>query len=79
MTDWMIASTEDKSCRYRYARADMAIKAGNDVYMPGRKTDVQNILTALQGTNPDTRISREEAEFCAYHVVYNAWKLLGKR
>lgn len=79
MTDWMIASTEDKSCRYRYARADMAIKAGNDVYMPGCKTDVQNILTALQGTNPDTRISREEAEFCAYHVVYNAWKLLGKR
>lgn len=77
MTDWMIASTADKSCRHRYARAAMAIQAGNDLYMPGSKQDVQDILTALQGTNPDIRISREEAEFCGYHVVYNVKKLLG--
>ena len=79
MTDWMIASTEDKSCRHRYARAAMAIKAGNDLYMPGSKEDVEDILTALQGTNPDIGIDRNEAEFCGYHVVYNAWRLLGKR
>ena len=76
MTDWMIASTEDKSCRHRYARAAMAVKAGNDLYMPGSKQDMEDILTALQGTNPDVRISREEAEFCGYHVVYNVKKLL---
>ena len=79
MTDWMIASTEDKSCRYRYARAAMAVKAGNDLYMPGSRQDMEDILTALQGTNPDVRISREEAEFCGYHVVYNAKKLLGQK
>ena len=49
------------------------------MYMPGSRQDMEDILTALQGTNPDVRISREEAEFCGYHVVYNAKKLLGQK
>ncbi len=78
MTDWVISMMSNKDSVYRMAKAAPTIKAGNDVFMPGSSSDYKNVLTALQGKNPEFSLTREEVEFCAARVVETAWALAGK-
>lgn len=76
MSDWVIAQLEDKSLKHRAEKAAPAVKAGNDIFMPGSKADYQEVLSALKGKNPDCRLGREEAEEAAGRVVDTAWGLI---
>lgn len=75
VTDWIIANMRDKACLHRHTLAAPAIKAGNDVFMPGGTADYKHILTALKGKNPDFTLTRAEVEFCAAHLVELVQKL----
>ena len=69
VTDWVVGALNDKTCKHRPTLAAPAIKAGNDLVMPGSATDYKSVLSALKGKNKDFTLSREEAEFCAVHLV----------
>lgn len=69
MTDWIITAMQDKGSTHRITHAAPAIQAGNDLFMPGSSANYKDVLTALNGTNPNYRLTREEVEFCAAHLV----------
>lgn len=78
MSDWVVGGMNGKDGKYRVANAAEAVKGGNDAFMPGSSDNYHDVLTALQGKNPDTLLTRAEVEFCAAHVVETAWRLCGK-
>lgn len=49
MTDWVVAGMKQvQHPRYRNALSDCVAAAGGDLFMPGCKGDVKNIMTALK-------------------------------
>ena len=63
MTDWIIRMN-NFGTKHQDARADKAVLAGNDIFMPGRKKDFNNIINALR----DGRLSRKQLEADASRV-----------
>lgn len=74
MTDWVIGAMGFQG-KYRMAKSAPTIAAGNDLFMPGCEEDYNLAMSALRGEHPDFRLTREEAEYCAAHVIDTAWKL----
>ena len=57
------------------AKSAPTIAAGNDLFMPGSEDDYNLAMEALTGENQDFRLTREEAEYCAAHVIDTAWRM----
>lgn len=72
MSDWVVSGVSNKAGAHRTAKAAPSVKAGNDLFMPGSKADYNDVLTALQGQNGETSLTRAELEYCAAHVVQTA-------
>lgn len=77
MTDWVISAMGAKG-KYRMALSAPTIAAGNDAFMPGGSGDYKLALTALKGTDKSFKLTRQEAEYCAAHVIDSAWALKRK-
>lgn len=72
MTDWVVASmTAEKGSIYSIAKASKVVAATGDVFMPGCKGDLDDVLEALK--NGD--ITREELLRGASAIYRNAKKL----
>lgn len=74
MTDWFATQTyvTDQSGRknkYPVAYASGCIKAGNDLCMPGGKTDFEDILNALQEQNHPYHLSIGDIQRCAKRIL----------
>ncbi len=78
MTDWVVSFINSKS-KYRAAKSAPTIAAGNDVFMPGCPGDYKLALTALKGKNPEFTLTREQAEYCAAHLIDIAWRMKGEQ
>ena len=78
MSDWVSGNINKPDDKYPGACASGAIKAGNDIMMPGTPVHHQNLLNALD--NPDTNypITRADLEKCAARMIELAWKLGGQ-
>ena len=62
MTDWTTTNAEGG------ASAAKCVASGNDLTMPGRLSDVREILDALHGTN-DQSLSMDALDACARRVL----------
>ena len=72
MTDWVIAGiTQVKNPKHRNALSDQVAAAGGDLFMPGGKGDLKNIMDALQSGT----LSRRQLEENATRVYRMAKKL----
>lgn len=74
MTDWVIGAMGFQG-KYRMAKSAPTIAAGNDLFMPGCEEDYNLAMAALKGENQDFRLTRDEAEYCAAHVIDTAWRM----
>ena len=74
MTDWVVAGMKQvQHPRHRNALSDRVAAAGGDLFMPGCKGDVKNIMNALEkGT-----LSRKQLKENATRVCRMAKKLTG--
>ena len=70
MTDWII-KMNNFGTKHEVTEADRVISAGNDIFMPGRKKDFNNIIRALK----DGRLSRKQLEADASRVYMMCKKL----
>ncbi len=64
ITDWVLG-IKNLSDKYPITRADRVSAAGGNLFMPGRKTDYQHVLSALK----EGRISRAKLEKSAARVI----------
>ncbi|MBQ1315887.1 MAG: glycoside hydrolase family 3 protein, partial [Lachnospiraceae bacterium] len=72
MTDWVIAGiTQVKNPAHRNALSDQVAAAGGDLFMPGGKGDLKNIMDALESGT----LSRRQLEENATRVYRMAKKL----
>ncbi len=74
MTDWVVSMMGAKG-RYRMAKPAPTLAAGNDLFMPGSGGDYRQALAALKGKDKEFSLTREEAEYCAAHVIDAAWRM----
>ena len=65
MTDWTTTNAGHGSS------AAKCIRAGNDLVMPGRDSDREDILTALHGEG-SFRLNAEQLDSCALRIIYAA-------
>ena len=70
MTDWIIRMS-NYGTKHQEARADKAVLAGNDIFMPGRKKDFDCIIDALK----EGRLSRKQLEEDASRVYMMCKKI----
>ena len=61
MTDWVIAALSMGRHKYKGADAGSVMKAAGNLFMPGSKTDVDNILDALKKGSLTRRQLQENA------------------
>lgn len=74
MTDWVIGAMGFKG-KYRMAKSAPTIAAGNDLFMPGSEDDFRLAMAAMKGASKEFHLTREEAEYCAAHVIDTAWRM----
>ena len=75
MSDWVSGNVTNPNLKYPVAVASGAIKAGNDIMMPGTAIHYQDIMTALN--NPEAKYPLTETEIrrCAARMIDLALKL----
>lgn len=79
MTDWVtqnLAAVEGH--KYPMANAPGAIAAGNDLMMPGSRTDWEDLLKAMHEEVKGYRVGREDLETCAARVIRLVQHCLGR-
>ncbi|MDD6351117.1 MAG: glycoside hydrolase family 3 N-terminal domain-containing protein [Lachnospiraceae bacterium] len=74
MTDWVLSVMTSKRSVHRGALSNEVIKAGGDLFMPGGKSDYENVMKALK----KGQLSRRQMEICATRVVRMVDLLAGK-
>ncbi len=74
MTDWVIGAMGVRG-KYRMAKSAPTIAAGNDLFMPGSEEDYNLAMAALTEESQDFHLTREQAEYCAAHVIDTAWRM----
>lgn len=81
MTDWYATADMMRNPlgKYPAALAAGCVKAGNDLIMPGRKEDFEDIQRALKNENSLYSISRENLMDCAVRVLSMILKLTQKK
>ncbi|OLO70867.1 beta-1,3-N-acetylglucosaminyltransferase [Actinomyces oris] len=88
MTDWVVDGMTRSDMKHPRATAAAAIKAGNELFMPGGETDRQDLLAALDRgsagrgvggrTEPDgggAALTRGDLEKQAARVIRSAWRI----
>ena len=75
MSYWVSGNINKPDDKYPGAVASGAIKAGNDIMMPGTPGHHQNLLDALNNPQAAYPISRNDLEKCAARMIELAWKL----
>ena len=88
MTDWVVDGMTRSDMKHPRATAAAAIKAGNELFMPGGEADWENLLAALErgsaGRGPGGRtapedggvsLTRGELEKQAARVIRAAWRI----
>ena len=75
MSDWVSGNVTNPNLKYPVAVASGAIKAGNDIMMPGTAVHYQDIMAALN--NPEAKYPLAETEIrrCAARMIDLALKL----
>ena len=77
MTDWVIGAMNAKGS-YRMTKSAPTIAAGNDAFMPGSSGDYKLALNALKGKDKEFQLTREDAEYCAAHLIDVVWRMKAK-
>ena len=78
MSDWVIQGVAGGTQhKYPAANAAGAIQAGNDIMMPGGKTDHADLMQALKETHKGYKVTHEDLLCCAKRVVRLALELKG--
>ena len=75
MSDWVSGNINQPDDKYPGAVASGAVKAGNDIMMPGTEGHHKDILNALNNENADYPITRTDLEKCAARMIQIAWRL----
>ena len=75
MSDWVTGNIKKPDDKYPGACASGAIKAGNDIMMPGTPGHHQDLLNALGNPDADYPVIRSDLETCAARMIELAWKL----
>lgn len=65
MTDWVVAFMNSSRSIYRNSLSNEVVKAGGDLFMPGCKSDYENVMNALK----DGSLSRKQIEINATRIV----------
>ena len=63
MTDWGTTAS------YGGSSAAVCMQAGNDLIMPGTKSDLENIRLALEGKG-DIKLPMKEMRKCIAHLIH---------
>lgn len=77
MSDWVSGNFSKPDDKYPGACAAGAIKAGNDIMMPGTELHHQGLLNALENADAEYPITRANLEKCAARMIELAWRLIG--
>ena len=75
MSDWVSGNMTNPNLKYPVAVASGAIKAGNDVMMPGTAIHYQDIMTALNNPEAKYPLTEREIRRCAARMIDLALKL----
>lgn len=75
MSDWVSGNINKPDDKYPGACAAGAVKAGNDIMMPGTEGHHQGLMDALANPDADYPITRADLEKCAARMIELAWKL----
>ena len=78
MSDWVSGNINKPDDKYPGACASGAIKAGNDIMMPGTPGHHQDLLNALDNPDASYPIIRADLEKCAARMIELAWGLGGQ-
>lgn len=71
MTDWVIQMAADKKSTYRNSLARFVVAAGGDLFMPGGKSDYEDLKKGIQEGN----VSEEQVRINATRVLKMARQL----
>lgn len=75
MTDWTIANyASEKGCIHPVAKAPNVIMAGGDLFMPGSKSDYNDVLAAMK----EGKVTREQMQINASRTARMARELVNK-
>ena len=75
MTDWTIANyASEKGCIHPVAKAPNVIMAGGDLFMPGSKSDYNDVLAAMK----EGKVTREQMQINASRTTRMARELVKK-
>ena len=73
MTDWTIVNyATEKGCIHPVAKASNVIMAGGDLFMPGSKSDYEDVATALK----EGKVTREQMQMNASRTARMARELV---
>lgn len=75
MSDWVSGNINKPDDKYPGACASSAIKAGNDIMMPGTPGHHQDLLNALDNPDATYPITRADLEKCAARMIDLAKRL----
>ena len=75
MSDWVSGNINKPDDKYPGACASGAIKAGNDIMMPGTPGHHQDLLNALDNPDASYPITRADLEKCAARMIALAKRL----
>lgn len=75
MSDWVSGNINKPDDKYPGAVASGAVKAGNDIMMPGTDGHHKDIMNALNNENAAYPIARSDLEKSAARMIQMAWRL----
>lgn len=78
MSDWISDKFDHDGHKYPGACAHGAIKAGNDIMMPGTRKHYEDLLNALNNAGSEYPLTRAHLEKCAARMIALTWKLTEK-
>ena len=74
MSDWVSGNINQPDDKYPGAVASGAVKAGNDIMMPGTSGNQAELLAALKG-EAAYKVTRADLERSAARMIALAWRL----
>ncbi|MBQ2050251.1 MAG: hypothetical protein II493_07630, partial [Spirochaetales bacterium] len=77
MTDWVVADGAFNSAEdyYPKVKPQLTAAAGSDLFMPGCRTDLENMLKGLR----DRTVTKEQLQICATRVYRMGKELAEKK
>ena len=76
MSDWVGGQENSDGKKYPVACSNGAIAAGNDLMMPGCREHYDNILSAVDNSDSNYPLTREDLEKCAARMITYARKFV---